>query len=213
MSNLKIKVCGMRDAENIRQLAALKPDLMGFVFYPASPRYAGEIPAEGLLKSIPAGIVKTGVFVNADLYSIKAQVLRFELSAVQLHGNESPEICKQLTDAGLKVIKAFRINENTDFSKLMTFVCCCKWFLFDTATGIPGGSGKSFNWKLLEKYELGHPFFLSGGIGPGDAEKILSLKHPALAGVDINSRFEAEAGIKNIAMVKRFIFSIRNKNG
>jgi phosphoribosylanthranilate isomerase len=213
MSRLKIKVCGMRNRENIRQLAELKPDLMGFVFYPASPRYAGEFPAEGMFTSFPAGITKTGIFVDADLYSIKAQVLRFGLQAVQLHGNESPGICKRLKATGIKVIKAFRIDEFADFSKMMAYVSCCDWFLFDTASKIPGGSGEHFDWKLLEKYDIGHPFFLSGGIGPGDADRILSIRHPALVGVDINSKFEIEPGVKDADKVKIFIQRIRRGNG
>jgi phosphoribosylanthranilate isomerase len=209
MSSLKIKVCGMRDSENIRMLAALKPDLVGFVFYPYSPRYAGEIPAEGLLDSIPPGIIKTGVFVDSDLYYIKAQVLRFGLRAVQLHGNESPEICKQVSSSGIKVIKAFRISENTDFSMMMPYVSCCKWFLFDTDAKIPGGSGRKFNWDILKNYKLGHPFFLSGGIDLGDAAKILEWHHPALTGVDINSKFETEPGMKDVGKVGEFIGKIR----
>jgi phosphoribosylanthranilate isomerase len=209
MSRIKIKVCGLRDPENIRQIAELKPDLTGLIFYPASPRYVGETPAKGLLESFPPGIVKTGVFVDSDLYNIKAYVMRFGLKAVQLHGNESPEICKQLMATGVKVIKAFKISENPDFSAMMRYVSHCNWFLFDTASKNHGGSGKSFDWNILDNYDIGHPFFLSGGIGPGDAAKILQLKHPALHGVDINSRFETEAGIKDVEKVKRFIRTIR----
>lgn len=210
MSNLKIKVCGMRDSENIREIAGLKPDLMGFVFYPASLRYVGEIPREGMFSSFPVGILRTGVFVDTDLYAIKAQVLRFGLKVVQLHGNESPEICRRLFDGGIKVIKAFRISENFDFAEMMPYITCCNWFMFDTATKIPGGSGQSFNWRLLEDYHLGHPFFLSGGIDLGDAERILSLKHPALIGVDINSKFETEPGVKDVEKVKKFIQKMRS---
>lgn len=209
MSSLKIKVCGMRNIENIRKVAGLSPDLMGMVFYPASSRYIGNSPTEGILNAFPGGIIKTGVFVDADFYTIKAQVLRFGLKSVQLHGNESPETCGRLMANGLSVIKAFRIAENFDFTGLMAYVQNCTWFLFDTASVRPGGSGEKFNWKLLDKYQLGHPFFLSGGIGPGDAETILSLNHPALIGVDINSKFEIEPGVKDVEKVKKFILKIR----
>jgi phosphoribosylanthranilate isomerase len=211
MNSLKIKVCGMCDGENIRRLARLNPDLMGFIFYPASPRYAGEIPAERLFESFPPGIIKTGVFVDSEPDTIKTQIINFGLQAVQLHGNESPEICRQLMSAGVQVIKAFSIDDSTDFSKMIDYVSYSKWFLFDTATNIPGGSGKSFNWKMLNKYHLGHPFFLSGGIGQEDAGHILSLKHEALAGVDINSKFETEPGVKDVEMVKRFIQKLRSE--
>ena len=210
MNRLKIKVCGMKEPDNISRLARLKPDMMGFVFYPSSPRFAGSSPAPGMFEKFPAGIIKTGVFVDEDQYSINAQVLRFGLHAVQLHGDESPEICKQLQSSGIQVIKAFRINEETNFSKMMKYVSFCKWFLFDTASSLPGGSGERFNWNLLGNYKLGHPFFLSGGIGPSDAEQILLLNHVSLAGVDINSRFETEPGVKNLDSVERFITKIRN---
>jgi len=209
MSRLKIKVCGMRHIENIARISELKPDLMGFVFYPASDRYAGEVAAEELQKGIPHGIIKTGVFVDEDLYSVKAIVMRYGLKAVQLHGNESPEMCSQLMSIGIKVIKAFKINENVDFSRMMAYVNCCHWFLFDTDTKTHGGSGEHFNWNILDKYELGHPFFLSGGIGSADAERILELAHPALIGVDINSQFESMPGMKDVERVKRFINKIR----
>jgi phosphoribosylanthranilate isomerase len=211
MSRLKIKVCGMRDALNIRQIADLKPDLMGFVFYPASPRSAGEFPAEGMFEAFPPGILKTGVFVDADLYEIKAKILRFGLQTVQLHGQESPEVCRQLMETGIKVIKAFNIAEDTDFSKMMPYLTSTTWFLFDTVSKVHGGSGERFNWKLLDKYQLGQPFFLSGGLDLSDAESILSLKHPALIGIDINSKFEFEPGVKDVSKVKKFCLKIKGE--
>jgi phosphoribosylanthranilate isomerase len=211
MSSLKIKVCGMRDRGNVLQLAKLEPDLVGFIFYPSSPRFIGDVPAQGMFDLFPSGISRTGVFVDADINFIKARITSFGLQVVQLHGYESPEICKQLIVAGVKVIKTFRISEKPDFSKMMEYVSCTSWFLFDTATNIPGGSGKSFDWKLLDPYDLGHPFFLSGGIGPGDAERILSIRNPALFGVDINSKFEIEAGVKDVEKVRIFIQKIREK--
>lgn len=201
----------MRDTQNILQISELKPDLMGFIFYPASDRYAGEVQAAELTAPVPAGILKTGVFVNADLYAIKATILRYGLKAVQLHGSESPEICMQLKATGIKVIKAFKMDANIDFLKMMPYVEHCNWFLFDTKTPKHGGSGRHFDWKLLNSYELGHPFFLSGGIGPSDAERILGLNHPALYGVDVNSRFELEAGVKDVERVARFIIKLRGK--
>lgn len=211
MSRLKIKVCGMRDIENIRKISELKPDLIGFIFYPASDRYAGEVQAADIKGAVSHGITKTGVFVNADLYSIKATIMRFGLKAVQLHGNESPEMCMQLRATGVKVIKAFKMDAAVDYSKMMPYVEHCNWFLFDTKSPKHGGSGKRFDWKLLDSYDLGHPFFLSGGIGPSDADSILELNHPALYGVDVNSRFEIEPGVKDVERVARFINKLRGK--
>lgn len=209
MNNLKIKVCGMRDPVNIRKVAGLKPDMMGFVFYPASPRYAGEAPVDAMFDDFPPGILKTGVFVDEDFYTVKSRIIRFQLQAVQLHGNESPGMCRNLKEEGIKVIKAFRISENPGFSDMLNYVSCTDWFLFDTSSAVAGGSGLQFNWEVLKKYKLGHPFILSGGIGPDDAEKILALKNIALAGVDVNSKFESEPGIKNIEKLKRFMQTIR----
>ncbi len=210
MNQIKIKVCGMRDPGNIRRLAELKPDLLGLVFYPHSPRYAGASPADGMFDSFPHGILKTGVFVDEDLKNINEHVLNFGLQAVQLHGNESPEMCIQLKSTGVKVIKAFSIDDTIDFSKMTPYISGCDWFLFDTFSKIPGGSGKRFNWNVLEKYDLVQPFFLSGGIGPEDAERILKLNHTELAGVDINSRFETRPGLKDIEQVGQFILKIRS---
>lgn len=211
MSRLKIKICGMRDPMNIRQVAELKPDLMGFVFFPASPRYAGEFPVSGYQDSVTPGILKTGVFVDADLYEIKSRIIRFGLRIIQLHGHESPEMCKQLSSTGIRIIKAFPVSESMDFSSCIPYIPYCRWFLFDTVTENSGGSGKKFNWEILDKYKLGHPFFLGGGIGPEDAEAILSIKQPSFAGIDVNSRFETEPGIKDVEKLRIFIRALKNR--
>jgi len=204
-----IKVCGMRDVENVQSLSALNPDLVGFIFYPASPRYMGESPPKGFFDAIPEKAIKTGVFVDAEMQTINDRVHRFGLQAVQLHGHESPELCKQVMKTGVKVIKAFRISESTVFEEMLPYIDSTNWFLFDTKTRIPGGSGEQFKWGLLEKYRSHHPFFLSGGIGQGDAGRILALDHPALIGVDINSRFETAPGVKDVEKVSSFFRKIR----
>ena len=210
MKHLKIKVCGMRETSNIQEIASLKPDLMGFVFHPASPRYAGNVPGERMFANFPEGIVKTGVFVNESADLMLNHVQSFGLHAVQLHGDESPDICNMLRSRGLLVIKAFGIAGDLDPSKMKPYISCSDYLLFDTSSRVPGGSGESFNWDLLDNYDLEHPFFLSGGINPGDMEKIREIKNPALYGIDINSKFELEPGLKDFDRVKDFLDSLRS---
>ncbi len=207
---LKIKVCGMLEKENIAQLVALKPDFIGFILFRGSKRFVGEkytLPTE-----IPSSVKRVGVFVDALLPEVIDWVNRLGLDFVQLHGNESPEYCTELANMKIKVIKAFGIDPSFDFSKLKAYTSICSFFLFDTKSPLHGGSGQQFNWQMLDKYNEKLPFFLSGGIGPGDVEAILNYHHPSLIALDINSRFETQPGIKNIMEIKKFMTAIRTNN-
>ena len=133
----------------------------------------------------------------------------WDLEVIQLHGKESPEFCKQLKQAGFIVIKAFSVDELFDFITLKAFIGSCDLFLFDTKSLLPGGTGKKFNWQLLNNYQLDIPFFLSGGIGPDDLNVIRELSHPQLFGIDINSGFEVSPALKDIEKVGIFISKIR----
>lgn len=206
---MKIKICGITDAVNLHEIIDLKPDFMGFIFYPASPRYMIEKLSPDDLMDIPKSIKRTGVFVNADLYTIEGLYWRYNLDFVQLHGDESPIECKQLSSSGLNIIKAFRLDHDFNFDILMDYIPYCKYFLFDTNTVEYGGSGKKFDWEILEKYDAGYPFILSGGIGSFDAEEILSIKHPSFYGIDLNSRFETSPGIKDVEKLRPFLKSVR----
>ncbi len=208
---MKIKVCGLRERENIRAVAGLGPDLMGFIFYPASPRYAGDLLRAEDLQGLPSTTLKTGVFVNAGLSDIESIFRKYDLDFVQLHGDESPSYCEQLSGLGIPLIKAFRLTGSFDFDLTARYHAFCRYFLFDAPTVKYGGSGRRFDWELLDRYTLGHPFFLSGGIGPEDAEEILSLRHPALAGVDVNSRFEQSPGVKDTRKLEDFINTINKR--
>ena len=206
--SLKIKICGMREPENILEAAELKPDLMGFIFYNASPRYAaGMLP--DIFTRLPYEIRKAGVFVNADFAEISGIVNKFTLDTVQLHGNETPELCRQLKEKGISVIKSFSIKESIDFRTFAEYISCTDYFIFDNPTAGYGGSGNKFAWKLLDKYNLGHPFLLSGGISSNDVNNILEFNNPAFYGIDINSRFEIKPGLKDIPALKKFIDDIR----
>lgn len=201
----------MREPENILEVADLKPDLMGFIFYPLSPRYAAGILNAEILSKLPEKIVKTGVFVNAGLNEIKGTVRKYSLDMVQLHGDESTETCRILHDEGIGIIKAFRLKDGSGFKNYIKYIAFTDYFLFDTPKPEYGGSGQKFDWQILSGYDLDHPFFLSGGISPGDVHNILEIDNPSLYGIDINSRFELRPGLKNSGTLKEFMSGIRIK--
>jgi phosphoribosylanthranilate isomerase len=193
---MKIKVCGMRTPENIDTLMGLNPDYMGLIFYAKSPRYVAGLSTD-YLQSLPSAVLKTGVFVNEDVKIIGGLIEQYQLNAVQLHGNESADTCQQLRIKAT-VIKAFGVDAKFDFSQLNAYTESVDYFLFDTKTDAHGGSGKTFDWEVLSNYKLDVPFFLSGGLSLENLENIKHIKHPAFYGVDLNSRFETEPGIKDI---------------
>lgn len=206
---MKVKICGITDRENLSGILSLKPDFTGFIFYPASPRYmADKLSPEDLL-IIPANVKRVGVFVNADPYEIEGIFWKYNLDFVQLHGDESPAYCEKLNNSGIPVIKAFRIGPDFIFQNLMGYIPYCRYFLFDTYTEKYGGSGKKFNWEILYKYDIGHPFLLSGGIGPFDAEELKGIGLASMTGIDLNSRFEDQPGIKNIPELRKFLNKYR----
>jgi Phosphoribosylanthranilate isomerase len=206
-----IKVCGMRQGANVQEVARLKPDLMGFIFYPKSKRFVGEDFDPSIIRSVMPEVQTVGVFVNEEVDSIISLVRKYSLDFVQLHGNESPASCQMLRDKGIKVLKAFGIHNEFDWTALEPYTASCDYFLFDTSTRDYGGSGVKFDWNTLNNYKLPTPFVLSGGIGPEDADVIKSIKHPQLEGIDINSRFEVEPGLKDAGLLQTFITKVRTK--
>lgn len=204
-----LKVCGMRDADNIASVAALAPDYLGFIFYGRSPRYVGEMPSETLRK-VPSSICKVGVFVDSAPEYIRETVDRYGLDMVQLHGGESLRLCREIRKM-CPVIKAFRVRQAADLRSVVKYAGVCDFFLFDTPADGFGGSGRQFDWSVLSDFESPLPFFLSGGIGPGDADRIGLFGHPALAAVDVNSRFETAPGVKDVALLAEFIRKMNSK--
>jgi len=194
----------MKHAANIAAVAELHPDYLGFIFYSKSPRFISEVSAE-LIKYIPSSIKTTGVFVDEDIETVKAYIFKYNLKAVQLHGKESEAYCREIKLTGVAVIKAFGIGENFDFSQLSTYLAVVDYFLFDTQTPQHGGSGKVFDWKLLENYTLDKPYLLSGGIDLNHAEHIKEINDSRLHAVDINSKFEVEPGLKDAGKIEKFI--------
>ncbi len=204
---LRIKVCGMRDPQNLEQLCALSPEYVGFIFYKQSNRFVGDKPDRALFNIPGSQIKKVGVFVNEELKQVRKAIESYGLDAVQLHGGESTDYCRGLSGEGLELIKA--VDPGGSFKDMKSYTGVVDCLLFDSAGEGRGGTGRKFDWKLLEVMSAGPPFFLSGGIGPGDAEDIRNLELDALMGVDVNSRFELSPGLKDIESLKKFIAEIR----
>ncbi|MDR1780586.1 MAG: phosphoribosylanthranilate isomerase [Tannerella sp.] len=201
-----IKVCGMRDADNIRSVERLAIDRMGFIFYPRSQRYVGNTDIEAISSCRKN---KVGVFVNASTDEMLSVAQRYRLDSVQLHGDETPAVCRELTAQGYTVIKAFSIATADDLKRTADYETAAAYFLFDTKCEGYGGSGRRFDWSVLANYQGDTPFLLSGGITPDTADDILQFSHPQFAGIDLNSGFETAPGVKNLDALAEFTKKIR----
>lgn len=202
-----IKVCGMRDKENIVSLAKLPIQYIGHIFYAKSPRYAGVLE-----NWEPLGVMKkAGVFVNTDLDNIWTRAVQFHLSTIQLHGDETPDLCARLQERGLEVIKAFGIHSEFDWRILETYAPYVDFFLFDTKSKHYGGTGQTFDWQSLGSYPLETPYFLSGGLSLDNLKEALAFPDERLQGLDLNSRFETAPGIKDIEKIKLALKVINNE--
>ena len=209
-NKLYIKVCGNAKEENILAVKDTAPDLMGFIFHSDSPRHAMLRELRDTVHEIPERTRKVGVFVNEPILNLKKLVILCDLHLAQLHGGEDLEYCKELTQkSDFGVIKVFNVDDDFDFSVTKEFEDVVHFFLFDTKSDKPGGSGKKFNWDKLKEYNGELSFFLAGGIGPDDVEEIKKLEHDKLIGVDLNSGFETEPGIKDVEKVDAFIKELR----
>lgn len=213
---MTIKTCGLREPDNILALAALPIDWMGFIFYEKSPRYVGERPELADFLTQARRQLRqqwVGVFVNALPDTVVQTVRDFGLDKVQLHGGESPVYCENLKNvlqaadlAHVDIIRAFRVSRAFDFGITAAYQPYCSHFIFDTqAETAYGGTGHKFDWAVLDFYAGTTPFLLSGGIGPDDGVAIKALSHPALAGLDLNSRFEVAPGVKSVEALAGFL--------
>lgn len=205
---MKLKVCGMK--HNTADVAILQPKYLGFIFYGKSPRNF-----ESAIPELPKGIKKVGVFVEAPIQTILDKVNYYSLDVIQLHGKESAKYTKDLLriliDSAIKVpeiIKVFSIKDNFDFSQLRSYKDLVDYYLFDTKGKLPGGNGYTFNWDVLKDYPSTKPYFLSGGIGLNELEKIKNFRRSPTSkycyGIDVNSKFETEPGLKNIEELEKF---------
>ena len=202
-----IKVCGMRDPENIRAAEKLDIQWLGFIFWEKSSRYVSVPPAY-----LPTKQKRVGVFVDADIKEVMENVRDYALDIIQLHGKESPAYIQELRslcgDHVAAIIKALNIATEEDLEQTSPYEGIVDFFLFDTKAQKVGGNGTQFDWYILSAYQGDTPFILSGGIGPDDAEKVKVFHHPMLAGIDLNSRFEIAPAYKDIKLLKSFISTI-----
>lgn len=238
INDMIIKVCGLRDGENIRQVAALGVDWIGMVFWDKSPRnvtmiptHAGIIPDrapatnDSAATPLPSKVggggcnspLRVGVFVDEMAQNIITRAVNFRLDIIQLHGHETPTLIRNLRATldpdlrpGIKIMKAISVSCRDDIAAYRTYADCVDYLLFDTKCPTAGGSGQQFDWQMLDAYDGDLPFLLSGGIGPGDAERIKAFHHPRCIGIDLNSRFELEPGLKDVEALRTFIERIKS---
>ena len=203
---ISIKICGMRDHGNIMAVASYDPQYLGFIMYTKSPRFVGNeftIPL-----TLPSTIKRVGVFVNefVDVIVEKTKTLHFDF--VQLHGDESVDVCAELKDAGINVIKVFSMEDNFDFSTTKPYKNVATYFLFDTKGKLYGGNAKVFNWSILNRYDQEIPFFLSGGLSPDMAHNLGGVLKMNLHALDFNSGVEISPGLKDLKKVQQAILNV-----
>jgi phosphoribosylanthranilate isomerase len=196
---LKLKICGLKDPDNIKEIVKLEPDMIGFIFHEGSPRNIG---TDQVFETIPETIQKVGVFVDAEPVFVELVSERFQLNAIQLYHHDIKPF--QYLRSKLKLIKAVSVRSEKELEKIGTYEDQCDLFLFDAKGDKAGGNGIKFDWNIIQFYKGKAPFILSGGIGPGDTALIRSLDHRNLVGIDINSKFESEPGLKNIKTIQQF---------
>lgn len=204
-----IKVCGMRDGDNIRRLdESGDADWMGFIFHEKSPRHINDVPSY-----LPRRCKRVGVFVNAEVEEILGRQKAFALDMIQLHGNESRAFCQTLRQAlptGTRIIKMIAVEEESDLAKALTYEGVADFLLFETKSPGFGGSGRKFDWHLLHAYNGNTPFLITGGIGPEDLMEVAGFRHPKFAGIDINSGFELAPAIKDVDSILTFVRHLTN---
>ena len=200
---MKLKVCGMKYPENMKAVIRLSPDFLGFIFYPKSPRYMAESIKPEDVHDIPSTIKKVGVFVNESVPEISKRMNEYGLDLVQLHGGESPDFCKQVKAMGVGVIKVFHIDASIDWEQLRNYQPFTDYFLFDTKSENYGGTGKSFNWEVLNGYDLEKPYFLGGGVSLENIDMVKKTGKNGPLVLDVNSKFETKPGHKDITLLTK----------
>lgn len=210
-----VKVCGMRDAQNIREVEALGIDMMGFIFWPRSSRYVGQTNL-----GYRPRCKRVGIFVDEAVEQVCRMAADFALDYIQLHGHESPDYLRDLraawsasdcATAAPRLVKAFNISTTADLAQTADYSDLADLFLFDTKGKSVGGNGEKFDWSVLSAYDGGTPFLLSGGIDPQDASRINAFHHPRCIGIDLNSRFEIAPGLKDVVALRQFLEELNRK--
>ena len=203
----------MREPDNVKQVAQLGVDMMGFIFYPKSPRYASHVVAR---TDADRNVCRVGVFVNDSISNMLDKIHSFSLNAVQLHGNEPRETIENLRATidpdikpNIRIIKAISVSSAEDIQKYKEYAGAVDLFLFDTKCKTVGGSGEQFDWQVLQQYDGETPFLLSGGIGPEDVERLKAFQHPKCIGIDLNSKFEIEPALKDVEKLRKFLLKVK----
>lgn len=210
---MRVKVCGMTDLRQMHQLGEMGVEFAGMIFYHKSPRFVLKHLNGEMVKRAKLKVYKVGVFVNASYDEILNHVENFGLDMVQLHGDETPRFCEKVSDY-IQTIKAFRIGEDENIPwKVKDYYESCDMYLFDTLGAGYGGTGKKFNWEVLKEAAINKPYFLSGGIEPGDAEAVKTFVNEEAAknlfALDVNSKFEVSPGVKDMGLVRSFVEEVR----
>ena len=210
---MRVKVCGMTQPDQVEALAGMGAMFAGFIFYPKSPRYVFRHMTTTQIRKVNT-INKVGVFVNAPIEEVLHLVDECRLHMVQLHGDEPPKYCEKIADY-VSVVKAFRLSDNDSVEWMIKpYMDVCDMFMFDTMGAGYGGTGKKFDWSVLRNSTIGKPFFLSGGIEPGDEQELMTFAQEpvakALFAIDINSKFEVSPGVKDMEKVKGFIDKLKS---
>lgn len=207
---LSLKVCGMRDEVNIREVGALAPDFMGFIFYAGSPRYVGK--EFTMPETLPPGISRVGVFVNGSTQEIVEAIEQHHLDFVQLHGQEPADQCRELKDHGVGVIKVYSVDDDSRFRETEAYRDAVDFFLFDTKGKYFGGNARRFDWQVLSRYDQDIPFFLSGGISPENAADVLALGEYNIVAVDVNSGVELQPAVKDVEKIRSIQKILQHKS-
>jgi phosphoribosylanthranilate isomerase len=208
--NKIIKVCGIKDPLNARMVSSVYPDMMGFILYRQSPRAVSMSDARAIVLDLDPSVARVGVFVNEIEENILMFASELDLDYIQLHGEETNRFCSRLLSKGLKVIKAAAIGPGFDMNSLSQYKNYCNYLLLDSKGPGKGGTGRRFNWEILDEYDLDVPFILSGGIGPDTVTDLALITNPAFAGIDLNSRFESYPGMKDVEVLSDFVNRFRN---
>ena len=209
---VKIKICGLKHKSNLFDVVEAGVDYVGMIFYEKSPRHVVDSLNPEEIWFLPDEVEKIGVFVNASFDEIKKYSRLYQLNLIQLHGNESPEFCKQVQDLGYRVIKVFGVDNEFDFNVLNAYKEVVDFFLFDTKSPIHGGTGITFDWNILSNYNLDIPIFVGGGVSLENLKELLDFNFPFLHSVDMNSKLELEPGLKDIAKVQKAVEIIHSQN-
>ena len=204
---MKIKVCGITQLEQVKQLDILGIDYIGFIHYTKSPRHVAVQNLKTL--AIPTKAEKVLVTVDEDFENVCLMAQILNCKTLQLHGLESPELCQKYKALGYTIFKAIGIKDSYDFETLKPYESSVNYFLFDYKGKEKGGNGLTYNWNLLIDYQLNTDFILSGGLSNDNALEIAKFKHPKCKAVDINSKFETAPGIKDLTKVEVFVETIK----